>query len=62
MADKEFENALGPAERSSSRSLAERPPDKVDYDRVCAEAIGCTEMILKFGRTSRNKLTTYTLS
>jgi len=36
--------------------------DKLDFDRMRAEAIAFTEMILRLGRTSREELRTYDLS
>ena len=35
--------------------------DKLDFDRIRAEAIAFTEMILRLGRTSRDDLRTYDL-
>ncbi len=50
------------AERIALLNWGIKTIDKVNYNRVRAEAIGFTEMILKLGRTSRSKLTTYRLS
>jgi hypothetical protein len=36
--------------------------DKLDFDRVRAEAIAFTEMILRLGRTPRDELGTFDLS
>ena len=35
--------------------------DKLDFERIRTQAVGFTEMILRLGRTPRQKLTDYTL-